>query len=762
MKKTILCLLLALGLLLMSAAAMAESDPSNNSFSIDDGSITIKDGTTPGTIMVQYGNDEKKDNIDPKTIIEIVGGGRPPQYNSRLSIETQVPVKIRYRVQFPETDFSYPMSIAANADVTLELNIESADIFRTGDQPAITLGSGSKLTVKGALENPHEELHLFSSQSAISGPIDSETPATVILNSGTVFILDSSGSAISGNVNLVINGGTFKAIGKDINVKNLIVTGGELWAGDNDSTKVTLSNLNDYSNITCTAGILHSSEVSYDYLTFFGNLTLPVDLTITESSNFAPDAKLTIPTGRSMTFSQNLSVHGANKITNNGTLTINESLAFYGELVNNGTLYINSYVVMSNGRETGTLTNTGTISGSGYIVPRLNQNPPDSLTVKSIENGAVTTVTLEADGEGKTALEYSADGTNWQESPTFTGVDLSAGRTFSARYKADGKFYQASAPAGVSIYPITLHLTADSSNMDYYIAGQGATLPTDVTRTGYTFAGWYDNAALTGNKVIKIDAEASGAKEYWANWTAKQYNVKLNTNGGTIVGEGLTSYTYGEGAMLPDDVERTGYTFAGWYDNAALAGSPVTAIGTDETDDREFWAGWIAAPVITSPAEDTTVTVYEGEQATMTIAAKNAAAYQWTMSTDGGASWTECGTDSPTYTTSPTKLENNGYQYMCVVTGLNELDKEELPPKEEIPPEGAGMSLRSRSRSTDDGLPDNAPATESPIFTLEVIRKDAIPQTGDSSHLTLWLALLGGSAACVAACCRSRKSARNK
>ena len=388
-----------------------------------------------------------------------------------------------------------------------------------------------------------------------------------------------------------------------------------------------------------------------------------------------------------MTFSQNLSVHGANKITNNGTLTINESLAFYGELVNNGTLYINSYVVMSNGRETGTLTNTGTISGSGSIEPRLKQDKPASLTVKRIENGAVT---LEANGDGKTDLEYSKDGTTWQVSPTFTGVDLSEGRTFSARYKADGHFYQASAPASLTFCP-----------------------------------------------------------------------VKLDANGGTIAsGKDVAYYIVGQGVTLPakDDVTRPGYTFAGWYDNAALAGSPVTAIGTDETDDREFWAGWIAAPVITSPAEDTTVTVYEGEQATMTIEAENAAAYQWYMSTDGGMNWTECGTNSPTYTTSPTKLENNGYQYMCVVTGLNELDKEELPPKEEIPPEGAQMSLRSRA--TDDGL--TGPMEESPIFTLEVIRKDAIPQTGDSSHLTLWLALLGGSAACVAACCRRRRSARNK
>lgn len=164
-------------------------------------------------------------------------------------------------------------------------------------------------------------------------------------------------------------------------------------------------------------------------------------------------------------------------------------------------------------------------------------------------------------------------------------------------------------------------------------------------------------------------------------------------------------------------------------------------------------------PDITSPAEDTTVTVYVGERATIRITAKNAAAYQWYMSTDNGNSWSACGGDSPAYTTSPAKMENNGYQYMCVVTGSNELkgqaDKEELPPEDELPPEGAQMSLRSRSRSTDDGLPDKGPSAESPIFTLEVIRRDAIPQTGDSSRLTGWLALLG--ACCVCLLCLNRR-----
>lgn len=119
-------------------------------------------------------------------------------------------------------------------------------------------------------------------------------------------------------------------------------------------------------------------------------------------------------------------------------------------------------------------------------------------------------------------------------------------------------------------------------------------------------------------------------------------------------------------------------------------------------------------PDITSPAVDTTVTVYEGEQATMSITAKNAAAYQWYMSTDGGVSWIGCGTDSPSYTTSPAKMENSGYLYKCVVAGTTEPKKQS----------------------------DKSLSAESPVFTLEVIHKDVIPQTGDSSRLTVWLALL--------------------
>lgn len=71
------------------------------------------------------------------------------------------------------------------------------------------------------------------------------------------------------------------------------------------------------------------------------------------------------------------------------------------------------------------------------------------------------------------------------------------------------------------------------------------------------------------------------------------YPVTLHANGGAIPGGSeLESYTYSIGAALPADVSRDGYTFAGWYDNEALSGDPVEAIGADETGAKEYFAKW--------------------------------------------------------------------------------------------------------------------------------------------------------------------------
>ena len=773
MKKTILCLLLALGLLLMSAAAMADSDPSQYLFDIGEGNITIEKGTEAGTLKVLYGNGSKVDNISSDTTINV--WGRAPTNSPKLIINATVPVTINYYVECQGDSRQSSISIADNADVTLTVAQKRCDAYGTSGRPGIALGSGSKLTING--DGSTQGLYIYGGQSAILGPGSDETPATVILNSGIVRIHSGSDSGISGNVNLVINGGTVKANNKPLNVQSLIVTGGELWAGDSDSTKVTYDGLKNnpdsYSNIHCTAGILPHNLDAYGILTFFGDLTLPLDLTIQKPLGFVDNATLTIPTGRNMTFSYDLSVCESNIITNNGTLTLNESPEFLGKLVNNGTLYINNTVVMNpNGDITGTLTNTGTISGSGRILPqecRASQSQP-SLTVDSIENGTVVTLSVPANANA--TAQYSLDKTKWQDEPEFTGGIPDAGQTFYARYK-ENNFFKASGDTSITVFPVSLNANdgtiASGKDVTYYIAKQGKPLPTedDTIRENYSFAGWYANEDLTGDAVTAIGATDTGKKTFWAKWTPDTYTVTLDANGGTIGSGNVTGYTYGEGATLPTDVTRAGYTFAGWYDNEALTGDAVTEITKDATGEKKYWAKWRivltdpdgaivsgdAAFAKLPPVKVPTLVLPEGVTLGSSVTLKyvkvattreNTAIYDvYLVDQDGNiVKLPEACTLCLPYPEGMDAASRSAYRIHI----LHEMDGGR---SEDFDSVSGGLEL------TAQGLCVRISSLSPFTITWERFPEVNLPQTGDSSRLAVWLALLG--ACCAGLWCVSRR-----
>ena len=125
-------------------------------------------------------------------------------------------------------------------------------------------------------------------------------------------------------------------------------------------------------------------------------------------------------------------------------------------------------------------------------------------------------------------------------------------------------------------YTVTLHANggtiADGKDVTGYTYGVGATLPTDVTRTGYTFKGWYDNENLTGSPVTAISNTETGNKEYWAKWEINQYTITFDTAGGSTVAS--ITQDYGTAITAPADPTREGYTFIGW-DKAIPATMPA-------------------------------------------------------------------------------------------------------------------------------------------------------------------------------------------
>ena len=141
---------------------------------------------------------------------------------------------------------------------------------------------------------------------------------------------------------------------------------------------------------------------------------------------------------------------------------------------------------------------------------------------------------------------------------------------------SDGKLYApgASVPADVTeltvqwtapTYAVTLNTnggTINNGNVTEYTYGVGATLPTDVTRTGYTFKGWYYNENLTGSPVTAIGDTETGNKEYWAKWEINQYTVTVKPENGEA--DITITQDYGTPITAPADPIREGYTFIGW------------------------------------------------------------------------------------------------------------------------------------------------------------------------------------------------------
>ena len=181
---------------------------------------------------------------------------------------------------------------------------------------------------------------------------------------------------------------------------------------------------------------------------------------------------------------------------------------------------------------------------------------------------------------------------------------------------SDGNLYAPgeSVPAGVTTltaqfavpsYTVTLNTnggTINSGNVTGYTYGQGATLPTadDMTYTGHTFKGWYDNKALTGNPVTEISATDTGKKEFYAKWTLNTYTVTFDSQGGSKV----DSQTVSHGGTVTEPTAPTykGYTFGGWYTEAGC--TTEYDFTTAVTESLTLYAKW---KDVTCPTGEITV-----------------------------------------------------------------------------------------------------------------------------------------------------------
>ncbi|WP_088935590.1 InlB B-repeat-containing protein, partial [Enterococcus sp. 3H8_DIV0648] len=213
-------------------------------------------------------------------------------------------------------------------------------------------------------------------------------------------------------------------------------------------------------------------------------------------------------------------------------------------------------------------------------------------------------VTFETDGGSSVAKQTIEDGAKATKpsDPTkaghdFTGWYKDAGCTEAFDFDTEVITEATTIYAGWKVkakekFDVTFETDGGSSVSKQTVEdGSKASKPSDPTKSGYDFTGWYKDAGCT--EAFDFDTEViTEATTIYAGWKAKakeKFDVTFETDGGSSVAK--QTIEDGAKATKPSDPTKAGYDFTGWYKDAGCteAFDFDTEVITEATT---IYAGW--------------------------------------------------------------------------------------------------------------------------------------------------------------------------
>ena len=198
---------------------------------------------------------------------------------------------------------------------------------------------------------------------------------------------------------------------------------------------------------------------------------------------------------------------------------------------------------------------------------------------------------------------YNANGSsakNWDKAADTTLYAQWTANTYTIAYNGNKP---SNATASVTDVPSSHSATYDAN----------VTLGSAPKLTGWTFGGWYKETGCTnkvgnaGQTVSKPNLRStSGTATLYAKWTANTYSVTYNANKPSDATSSVTNmpsgqtWTYDSDATLPSAPSLTGWTFGGWYKEAACtnkvgnAGQALTKPNLATSGNVNLYAKWTA------------------------------------------------------------------------------------------------------------------------------------------------------------------------
>lgn len=232
-----------------------------------------------------------------------------------------------------------------------------------------------------------------------------------------------------------------------------------------------------------------------------------------------------------------------------------------------------------------------------YPYPTSSSASTTKLTVEFKANWEVIKYLIKFTGE---SISYS-DGTySIEEGLDELPTPKREGYRFAGWYRDEVKV--SSVPKGtgdvtlvarwLKIYNINLDVNGgeelDKTQLEYTEEDE-LKLPVPTRGSAY-FDGWFDEG---GKRYEKIDKGSSGNLKLTARWS-ERYVITFDVNGGNASSQpaNVEFSKNTDGKKLPTNINRNGYTFTSWYEDAACTKLFGTSIPLNTTGNKILYAGW--------------------------------------------------------------------------------------------------------------------------------------------------------------------------
>ncbi len=116
--------------------------------------------------------------------------------------------------------------------------------------------------------------------------------------------------------------------------------------------------------------------------------------------------------------------------------------------------------------------------------------------------------------------------------------------------------------------------------------GRSFTEPDAGDKLGYTFGGYYLDDSF--NESYDFTRAVVEAFTLYTKWIPDEFSISFETNGGNIIDD--ISLDFGSDIVMPEDPEKEGYVFLGWFDEDLLVEvNSELIMGTEEPT---YYAKW--------------------------------------------------------------------------------------------------------------------------------------------------------------------------